>query len=78
MVSFTVTGEHVKLFQWININENIYGGFPTVDPKRPFGISDVYRGMVDILDHESIEDGVIFLERQVSYYGMLSDGYSHC
>lgn len=45
MVSFTVTGEHVKLFRRLNINENIYGGFPTVDPKRPFGNSDVYRGM---------------------------------
>ena len=62
MDSFTVTGEHVKLFQWININENIYGGFPTVDLKRPFGNSDVYRDMVDITDHENIEDGVIFLE----------------
>lgn len=57
----------------ININGNIHGGFPTVDPKRPFGNSDVYRDMAEILDHENIEDGEISPERQESYDELLSE-----
>lgn len=73
MASFMVTGEHIKLLQRLNINENIHGGFPTVDPKRPFGNSDVYRDMAEILDHENTEDGEISPERQESYDELLSE-----
>lgn len=73
MTRFTVTGDHIKLLQRLNISENIHNGFPTVDPKRPFGNSDVYRDMAEILDHENTEDGEISPERQESYDELLSE-----
>ena len=53
MKKFTVTKNHIKLLQsfYIGWNDCEFGA-PSIDPKRPFGNSNVYRDMADILGFE--------------------------
>ena len=54
--TFLVTEDHLKLLPhlWFNYNEWTEFGAPEVDPKRPYGNSDVYD---DIAEHLGIEPG---------------------
>lgn len=48
---FELTNDHLKLIQEMNIgyNEGCEFGAPNVDPKRPYGNSDVYNDIGEIL-----------------------------
>ena len=58
---FTVTGDHLLLMKELEMDWNdIEFGAPTVNPKRPYGNTDVCKDMLKILDWEisvSINDG---------------------
>lgn len=49
---FTVTDDHLKLLKRLNFRYDSHSEFgaPIVDPKRPYGNSDVYIDMGEILD----------------------------
>jgi hypothetical protein len=51
LTKFNITESHLKLLQHINMryNDEMEFGAPEVDPKRPYGNSDVYNDMVDML-----------------------------
>ncbi len=51
---FIVTEEHLKLLPhlWFNYDDWTEFGAPAVDPKRPYGNSDVYN---DLAEHLGIE-----------------------
>ena len=50
--TFEVKEEHIKLIQGMYINYSDWAEFgaPVVDPKRPYGNSDVYRDIAEILE----------------------------
>lgn len=58
---FTITGDHLLLMKELAVSwSDIEFGAPCIDPKRPYGNSDVYRDMIKILDWKisvSINDG---------------------
>lgn len=56
---FEVTENHIKLLNRMRFNYNDYCEFgaPEVDPKRPYGNSDVYGDIGEILDIEPVEEG---------------------
>lgn len=49
-VTFTLTAEHVLLLSkcWVSWDGAEFGA-PAIDPKRPYGDSDVYSDMAEIL-----------------------------
>lgn len=50
VMEFTLTEEHVKLFRRIQIGwQYCETGAPEVDPKRPYGNSDVASDVIEIL-----------------------------
>ena len=58
---FTVTGDHLLLMKELEVEWNdAEFGAPTINPKRPYGNSNVCKDMLKILDWEitvSINDG---------------------
>lgn len=58
-VRFEVTENHLKLLErfWFDYNDWTEFGAPEVDPKRPYGNSDVYGDLGEILEIEpEVED----------------------
>lgn len=55
---FLVTEEHLKLLDnmWIGYNDWTEFGAPEVDPKRPYGNSDVYGDIAEIIGLEAERD----------------------
>lgn len=55
--TFTVTEEHIKLLKNLCFSYDDYMEFgaPVVDPKRPYGNSDVYEDIGEILGWEKKE-----------------------
>jgi hypothetical protein len=51
VTEFTVTDEHLRLLRLAHVfwDEAEFGA-PSINPKRPYGNSDVYRDMAEILD----------------------------
>jgi len=58
---FTVTENHIKLLRracidWENPGVGDLGGAPGIDPKRPYGNSDILYDMAEIIGLELFED----------------------
>jgi hypothetical protein len=54
---FTLTHEHLKLLKHVIINwDSTEFGAPCIDPKRPYGNSDVPEDIAEILGEELFED----------------------
>lgn len=72
---FVVTEGHIKLLPhlWFDFNAYAEFGVPEVDPKRPYGNSDVYEDIAEILGIEP-EDGECFTQAQEHYlYQILTE-----
>lgn len=59
---FEIKEEHIKLLRKANVRYDEYTEFgaPLIDPKRPYGNSDVYNDIAEILSikRRNIEDGM--------------------
>jgi hypothetical protein len=57
-VRFTLTQQHIDLVSnmYVDYNDHTETGAPYIDPKRPYGNSDVPGDIADILDIPIIED----------------------
>lgn len=54
---FTVTKDHLRLIRHMHIDWNgDESGAPTVDPKRPYGNSDVALDVIDVLGWTAMMD----------------------
>lgn len=55
---FEVTQDHLKLLKRLQFGYDEYTEFgaPEVDPKRPYGNSDVYEDIAEILGIEPVSD----------------------
>ena len=50
---FVMTGDHLLLMKELDVDwNNAEFGAPTINPKKPYGNSDVYKDMLKILDWE--------------------------
>jgi len=60
MKTFELKKVHLKLLKWMNIDydEHTEFGAPEVDPKRPYGNSDVYQDMLEILGLKELKKGI--------------------
>lgn len=60
MESINIDDKHEKLLRrmYFRYNDDCEFGAPEVDPKRPYGNSDVYQDMIEILGFEEVGDGV--------------------
>lgn len=57
MEIFTLTEQHIELLQNANVIWNADAtGAPAIDPKRPYGNSNVPGDVAEILEYESPED----------------------
>lgn len=56
--SFTITEDHLKLLARLEIGYDEWTeyGAPEVDPKRPYGNSDVENDIAEILEWELVKD----------------------
>lgn len=59
-VTFEVTHDHIKLLRALNVSW-CYDEFgaPAIDPKRPYGSSDVVGSLIETLDLPYADTGVI-------------------
>lgn len=59
---FTLTEEHIKLLQamWVDWQD----GAPAIEPKRPYGNSDVPGDIHELLTGESVDNDVVVLNRE--------------
>lgn len=57
---FTLTEDHLKLIRRMNVgyNRDTEFGAPEIDPKRPYGNSDVYGDIHEILTGEEWDEDV--------------------
>lgn len=56
---FTLTENHLKLLRRMNVGwQDTEYGAPEIDPKRPYGNSDVELDIAEILGWEVDEDGL--------------------
>jgi len=56
---FEIKSEHLKLIQRFYVDWNYCEfGAPEIDPKRPYGNSDVHRDMIKILGIEELKEGI--------------------
>ena len=56
---FNLKTEHLNLLQRFVVGWNgCEFGAPTIDPKRPYGDSNVYQSMINILGLKELRDGV--------------------
>lgn len=59
MNAFTLTENHLKLLRRMNVGwQDAEYGAPEIDPKRPYGNSDVELDIAEILGWEVDEDGL--------------------
>jgi hypothetical protein len=70
--TFTVTEDHIKLLPhlWFGYDAYTEFGAPEVDPKRPYGNSDVYGDIAELLEIQGNEDSwgdIEFTTEQRSY-----------
>lgn len=49
MIQFTITEEHLKLIRRLQFDNRSDCAAPSIDIKRPYGNSDVYRDIADIV-----------------------------
>lgn len=57
MQTFTVTADHIKLIQRMYVSWfDAETGAPTIDPKRPYGNSDVAGDVAEILSWPALDD----------------------
>ena len=76
---FELTKEHIKLIEHFNVDwcDDEFGA-PAIDPKRPYGNSDVVRDMLEILEikpvmhkedepiwHDAEEDRMVDLHKEL-------------
>lgn len=55
---FYLTTKHIKLLQSMHVSwQNAEAGAPAIDPKRPYGNSDVARDVLEILGNKPDEEG---------------------
>lgn len=68
MQTFKITEEHIKLVKklYIEYEDFCEFGAPAVNPKRPYGNSDVYGDIGEILGIEPNENGE-FTDEQYDY-----------
>ena len=66
--TFEIKEEHLNLLEsmFVDFDENTGFGVPIINPKRPYGNSDVYGDMAEILNIKPKEDGK-FSEDQIKY-----------
>ena len=63
MMKFEVKPEHLKLMAHFNVGwQNAEFGAPEIDPKRPYGNSDVYQDMIEALGLKELKKGVYEFE----------------
>lgn len=56
---FNLRPEHLKLMSKFSVGWNdCEFGAPEIDPKRPYGNSDVYQDMIEILGFKELREGV--------------------
>lgn len=61
MNTFTLTAQHVLLLSHMCVRwDDCETGAPAIDPKRPYGNSDVFDDMREILKDEKISDGLLW------------------
>ncbi len=64
-IKFEIKQEHLKLLKNFYINwDTCEFGVPTIDSKRPYGNSNVYQDMLNILGLEEIRNGVFNFKLQ--------------
>jgi len=57
--TFTLKSEHIKLLSRTCVGwDDCEFGAPEIDPKRPYGNSDVYQDMLEILGLKELRSGV--------------------
>ena len=60
---FEIKPEHLKLLKRAEVSWNdIEFGAPTIDPKRPYGNSDVFQDMIEILGLKELNEGIYEFE----------------
>ena len=58
-ITFTIKSEHLKLLKHFCVGwDDCEFGAPEIDPKRPYGNSDVYQDMIEILGLKKIKEGI--------------------
>lgn len=56
---FNLKPEHLKLLRRFSVDwDNAEFGAPCIDTKRPYGNSDVYQDMIEILGLKELKEGV--------------------
>jgi len=56
---FEVKAEHLKLLQrFVVCWQDCEFGAPEIDPKRPYGNSDVHQDMLEVLGFEELKEGI--------------------
>jgi len=57
--TFKITDNHLKLLKRMIVDwDDCEFGAPCIDPKRPYGNSDVYQDMLEILGLKELKDGI--------------------
>jgi hypothetical protein len=58
-IIFEIKPEHLKLLKHFYVDwDDCEFGAPEIDPKRPYGNSNVYQNMIEILGLKKIKDGI--------------------
>jgi len=58
-IRFEVSPEHLKLLQRFCVGwQDCEFGAPEIDPKRPYGNSDVYQDMIEVLGIVELKTGI--------------------
>ncbi len=72
MKNFTLTKDHIKLIRkmWVSWDDCEYGA-PQIDPKRPYGNSDVVTDIYEILTGKELDDDKVLTETVCEKYDKL-------
>ena len=63
-MKFEIREEHLKLLKRMHVTYwDCEYGSPAIDPKRPYGNSDVEEDIAEILDWSIHENGLVFTQR---------------
>ena len=72
--TFEVKEEHLKLIRNMNVGwHDAEFGAPEIDPKRPFGNSDVLQDMVEILGVKKVRENLSRIELFGKEYFIIND-----
>lgn len=64
-IKFTLTDEHIKLLRQMKVGwQRDEFGAPEIDPKRPYGNSQVYYDIAEHLDRDILEEDGDFTKAQ--------------